>query len=405
MATRETVGVPVLAGFDYATDPGLRARMWERWDELRDEFPIFRADFGVDPIWVLTRYDDIHSAFQNYGLYSNECVVVTEPVGTHRWIPELDPPEHGKYRQLLTSWFTPGAVKALEPKIRAWCVELIDRFAAAGTCDFYRDFAHLFPTVIFMNLRGLPVERVNQLMQWADELMHTPSEDDPAGAIRQNATMSIMGMLGGLIAERRAEPKDDIMSALLEARIDGEPLTDSDLLQVTFLLYMAGLDTVAGELGCFFHHLATNPADRRRIAQEPTLVTAAVEEMLRAFSIVTTGRVLTADTELHGCPMKAGDRVLLPTPSANRDNGEFDGARDVNFDRERNRHMAFGAGPHRCLGSYLARAELAIALEEWHARIPEYELDTDQALGFHAAGVAGFDRLPLRWNVSGTACE
>ena len=390
--------VPVLDGFHYGTDPGLLASMWERWDELRQDHRFFKTvDNGPDLVWVMTRYADIHDALRDYELFSNECVQVTDPVGAHRWIPEeLDPPEHGKYRQLLTPRFAPSAVDALEPRVREVCVGLIEQFADKGSCDFFLDFARLFPTTIFMEIMGLPVDRSGEFLQWAHNLMHAGASDP---AQREEATMKIMGFLGQLVADRRSQPQDDLMSDLVTAEIDGQPIGDMELLEMCFLLYMAGLDTVAGELGAFFHHLATHQDDRRQIVNDPVCISDAVEELLRAYAIVTTGRLITRDVEWNGCPMKAGDRVLLPTPSANRDDAAFENSMSVDLSRQANRHIAFGAGPHRCVGSHLARLELGVALEEWHRRIPNYSLDTSEPLKFHSGGVAGYEKLPLIWPV------
>jgi cytochrome P450 len=166
------------------------------------------------------------------------------------------------------------------------------------------------------------------------------------------------------------------------------------------LLYAAGLDTVAGELGYMFLHLATHPDHRRLVTEQPERIPAFVEEALRVYSIVTTNRIVTRDTEFAGCPMKAGDRVLLSMPAADRDPRQFADADTFDVERTNNRHIAFAAGPHRCLGSHLARLELQIAVEEWHRRIPEYSLAADAEVTFHVGGVAGVDSLPLEWPVA-----
>jgi len=390
-----------LAQFNFESDPGLRAAMWERWDEVRDVAGAFEAKGPVAPVWFFTRYQDVHDGLQNWELFSSANVMAYAEMGQHTWLPEeLDPPVHGKYRQLIAPFLTPAAVKDMEVGVREQCISLIEEFKARGECDFFEEFAKLYPTTIFMKLMGLPVDRSETLMQWAHELMHLSDLEDPDGSIRMEATMSIMGFLAELVASRRADPQDDLATSIVSATIDGEPLGDEDLLQMLFLLYMAGLDTVAGELGAFFHHLATHPDDRRQIVSDPSLIPSATEEMLRAYSIVTTGRVVTRDAEFGGCPMKAGDRAVFALAPANRDSSQFPDATTVVLDRTVNRHMAFGLGPHRCLGSHLARLELKVALEEWHARIPDYHLDESMEVKFHAGGVAGFESLPLRWSTA-----
>lgn len=359
------------------------------------------GEAGPNAAWMLLRYEDIHEAFQGYDTFSSEgCLDPAD--GQPRSFPplipeELDPPEHAKYRQLLNPLFTPGRVRELEPSIRTHCVSLIEGFAARGHCDLVGDFARRYPTIIFMRLMGLPVDDADTFLDWADALMHSTPETDPDGAKRMSAAMDVFGYLGELLEARRNEPHDDIVSYLLTCEVDGKELEPHELLQMAFLLYMAGLDTVAGALGYMFSHLAEHPEHRQEIIQDTDRIPAAVEEFLRAYSIVTPVRVVTRDIEFAGCPMRKGDRVLLPTFSANRDEDEFASGQEVVLDRTVNRHMAFGAGPHRCVGSHLARSELRIALEEWHRRIPEYHLDDPTRLRQHVAGVAGFDSLPLRW--------
>jgi cytochrome P450 len=208
--------------------------------------------------------------------------------------------------------------------------------------------------------------------------------------------MGVAEFMERVLVERRAERQDDIMSYLLDAEIDGRALTDEELRQICFLLYAAGLDTVANALGFTFLHLARNPDDRRRLIDEPELIPEFIEEMLRYYGVVAPGRIVTRDVDYAGCPMKAGDRIICSIPAANRDPREFSDADTFRLDRTPNRHLAFAAGPHRCLGSHLARIELRVALEEWHARIPEYALADEDAVSYKL-GLIGVERLPLRW--------
>jgi cytochrome P450 len=409
---KQTSSVPAVTTlpFRHDTDPELLADPFNTWDRLREEHGTFLSDQAeAHGVWFLLRYDDIHAALQNPATFSNEIITpgygvaesASEPAAFAglKLIPEmLDPPEHTKYRQLLNPLLTPGKVKALEPMIRDHCVSLIDGFIADGQVEFSSVFARRFPTIIFMRLMGLPVDEADQLLDWVDQLMHGPREGESLDAATERAgkvAMDIFGYLNELIAKRRAQPQEDFVSYLLTCEVDARPLTDMELMQICFLLYMAGLDTVAGMLGYVFLHLATNDADRQRIVDDPAVIPSAVEEFLRRYGIVTTTRVVTHDVEFAGCPMKKDDRVVLPTGSANRDTREFQTADEFDMDRNPNRHIAFGAGPHRCVGSHLARLELAIALEEWHRRIPHYRVDNPSAIRHHVSGVGGVDELPL----------
>ncbi len=400
VANGSGVGAPTLE-ISMDSEPAMLANPFGFLDGLRDQYRSFYTSTSMMPGWVLLKYDDVHEAFQQYDTFSSQGAL-DPPSGEARTFPplipeELDPPEHTKYRQLLTPLFTPGRVEPMEESIRAHCISLIEGFKDAGACDVVAQFSRRYPTIIFMRLMGLPVEDADTFLDWADRLMHESVATDPDGAKRMAAAMDIFAYLGVLLNDRRAEPRDDIVSYLVACELEGRPLEEMELLQIVFLLYMAGLDTVAGTLGYMFRHLADHPDDRERIIADPSIIPTAVEELMRAYSIVTPVRVVTRDIEFAGCPMKAGDRVLLPTLSANRDD-EFPDGTSVDLGRSVNRHVAFGAGPHRCLGSHLARMELRIALEEWHARIPNYSVAPGAQLKQHVAGVAGYDVLPLVWS-------
>jgi cytochrome P450 len=398
----------------YTDDPELLADPWRTWDRLRDESPVFVASGAAADwdVWTLLRYDDVHAALRDPDTFSSRSVLhvyqgpklidPAEADAVRGMIPEeLDPPEHTKYRQLLTPLFAPQVVETLEPMIREWCVELIESFVEQGACDLNRDFARQYPTMIFLRLMGLPeggigdfLDTVNDRIREAASMGVAADQSMTAGYI-----MATMEHMNTVLAERRVQRQDDIVSYLLDVEIDGRPLDDAELQQICTLLYAAGLDTVAGELGYMFLHLANHPEHRRRVAKDPECIPAFVEETLRMYSIVTTNRIVTRDVEFAGCPMKAGDRVLLSMPAADRDPLQFPDADLFDIDRASNRHIAFAAGPHRCLGSHLARLELRIAVEEWHRRIPEYSLAADAQVTFHVGGVAGVDTLPLEWPV------
>jgi cytochrome P450 len=209
--------------------------------------------------------------------------------------------------------------------------------------------------------------------------------------------MEITAYLKDLIAARRGAPQQDVISDLLAGEIDGQPIDDEAALDTAVLLFIAGLDTVTAALGWIFYHLARNPVDRRRIVDEPALIPQAVEELLRYHSFLDVARTAVVDTTVGECPIRKGDRILIDSRSAGRDEAEFDRAAIIDFDRpaSANRHLAFGAGPHRCLGSHLARMELRVAVEEWHRLIPDYHLDPGAQIRFYGGGVAQLRELPL----------
>ena len=369
---------------------------FKRFDELRERNrPFFRTE-SAQGYYVFVDKDVILDGLQRPELFSSSVIVPEEPDPPYKWIPVmLDPPEHTKWRHLLASWFSPRTVERMADAQRVFAADLVDGIVDRGSCDFVADFAGLFPTTIFLQILGAPIDMLPTFMEWEHQILHGEGEPED----RFGAMMQVVAYFNELLDERRTsdEVGDDIVSVALQWEIDGEPVDNDDILSCLLLLFMAGLDTVAAQLTYGMHHLATNAADRRRLAQDPVLVPDAVEEILRTFPIVQTARKVTSDAEFHGCPLKAGDMVVFPLASANRDERAFADATTFRIDRGPTRHIGFGAGPHRCLGSHLARQEMAIALDEWHKRIPDYHLDRSRIATEHCGGVYGLDALPLAW--------
>jgi cytochrome P450 len=372
----------------------------DRYDELREQSPLYWNEFGPG-FWTVVNYEGILEVLQHPEKFSNSVVTALDPDPQYKWIPEmLDGDEHLQWRQQLGPLFSPKAVEKLEAKVRERAIDLIEEIVAKdqGKCDLMAEFAQRYPTTIFLELMGLPVDELDQFMEWEHAILHTPTDgSETSQQLRLEAMQSVMGRFAAIIAERRVEPRDDIVSKALMFQIDGKPVSDEDLLSFCLLMFMAGLDTVAVSLGWIFRHLAGHPEDRQRIVDEPELIPSAVEEFLRAYAIVIPARKVVQDTEIQGCPMKAGDMVNIPLAGATRDETVFPDAQSVDIERRPNNHIAFGAGPHRCLGSHLARRELRIALEEWHQRIPEYRLTPGSEL-FETGGQLGLTSLPLEWD-------
>jgi cytochrome P450 len=367
-----------------------------RYDELRAKGDVHFGLAGADnnPFWLVSRIEDIRTCLADPSTFSNSAVTPDTPNPPYLWIPEmLDPPLHTKWRQKLGPFFAPGAVDRLKPRVHEVMDEILDEVAGRGYCDYVADVALRFPNTIFMEIMGLPVPDAAQFQVWETAILHSGPTNGPAAL---QAMMDVMGYFTALIAERRKHRRDDMLSIALTWDIDGEPVTDNDLLAFCLLMFMAGLDTVAMQLSYSMYHLARHPDDRQRILDDPQLWEPAVEEFLRYYAFVSPGRKVVKDTEIAGCPVKAGQMVWLPLASANRDPAEFSEADKVLIDRKPNRHLAFGAGPHRCLGSHLARQELLIGLTKWHERIPHYRLDPDVPVREHG-GQVGLDNLPLIW--------
>jgi cytochrome P450 len=387
---------PVLEFNNATTGPVLSHA--EEIDALRQEHPFLRSTYATG-FWVMTGAEVIRDALQHPDTFSSTVVTVLDPDPPYKWIPEmLDPPEHTVWRQLLAPHFAPKAMERLEDKVQGRCREVIAAFAGKGHCDFLRDFAWRFPTTIFMELMGLPLEGLDQFLDWEHQILH-PTGDDPDQSRAFEAMLAVMGYFTELIDEKRAHPSDDLLSSSLDWTIDGKPIPLDDLLSWCLLMFMAGLDTVSTQLNYAFWHLAGHPDDRARIAADPALIPSAVEEFLRCFAFVAPSRKVMQDADFHGCPLKKGDMVLMPLSGATRDPARFEDAGSVRIDRSDNNHIAFGSGPHRCLGSNLARRELRVALEEWHRVIPDYRLTEGVEVTEHGGGLYGIDRLELSWNV------
>jgi cytochrome P450 len=360
--------------------------------------PVCRVQDEGD-YWMFTDHSVILDGLQQPENWSSSVIVPTDPNPPYKWIPVmLDPPEHTKWRHVLGSYFSPGRVAAMRDDQRRLAGELIDAVVPKGGCDFIVDIARVFPAVIFLNIMGMPVDKLDEFLGWEGMIFHSGEVGDAANEAQLAGMMKVMEYFSGLIAERRANPDpeaQDIVSKAVEWTIDGVPATDMDILNCLLLLFMAGLDTVASQLSYAMLHLASHSEDRARLAAEPDLIPHAVEELLRAYPIVQTARKATRDMDFHGCPVKTGDMASFPLAAAGRDNTAYPDARKVDFDRKVVRHLSFGGGPHRCLGSHLARQELVVLLEEWHRRIPEYKVAGHPTE--HGGQVWGLDSLNLSW--------
>jgi len=368
------------------------------YDRLREQYPEgARSSAGPRGFWVLTKCVPQREAYQMPAVFSNSAPGWYDPEPSYAWIPEmLDPPEHTKWRQLLSPFFSPKRVGEMEQSVRARCAALVDAIADQGACDYVTDFAQKYPTAIFLDIMGVPVDNLDQFMRWEDDILHTPLS--PEGLeVTTRAMSDVVEMFKEVIADRRRRPGEDLVSESLTWRIDGRPIPDDDLLAMCLLMFMAGLDTVTNMLAYSTWHLATHHDDRRTIVEDPEAIAPAIEEFLRYYAIVTPGRKVMSDIDFHGCPMRRGDMVYMPLAAATRDPDAFERADEVLIDRKVNNHIAFGAGPHRCLGSHLARREMKIGLEEWHRAIPDYQMVAGSDAPEYIGMQIGMKSLSLVW--------
>ncbi len=273
-------------------------------DVLREQHPYF-WDPEAQGYWVLTRYDDIREAYQTPELFSSDSFVPTDPDPTYFMIPtQVGPPQHVKFRRLLNPQFSPSVVAKMEDDARRFANESIDQFIDNGHCDLVREFGGTFPTKVFLAWSGLPTEDSPQFVEWVLAVFNELSSSRATAV--QAAIEGIRSYFRRVIDDRRHDPGGasiDIFTHLVQAKIDGALLSDDDLLSICEVLVLAGLDTVKQELGYAFRHFATHPSDRQRLVDEPEIIPAAVEEMLRMFSVAPPARKLTRDVDFHGCPM------------------------------------------------------------------------------------------------------
>jgi len=386
------------AGLAELMNPEVARRPQPIYALLHESSPVFRLD-GVGVI-VTTRAG-VDQVLHDPELFSSSTSA--HDLKTARpLIPlQIDPPDHRKYRKLLDPLFAPQKMRLLEEEIRALVNDLIDGFADDDQIDFAQRFSTPFPSQVFLTLFGLPMDDLATFLAMKDgvirpdhvtgkELGHPDTE-----ALQQRTSDSIYAYFERVIAERGEARSSDLLSHFLDAEVDGERLTHEEILDICFLFLIAGLDTVTATLDCVFTHLAEHPDDRRRLVDDPDAIPTILEELLRWETPVMGGaRVATDDTEVEGFEISKGEQVMVLYGAANVDESEFAHAGQVDWDREKNRHLAFGGGIHRCLGSHLARLELRVALTEWHRRIPEYSVAPGAELSF-TAGIRTLAAFPM----------
>jgi cytochrome P450 len=389
---------------DWATDfshlePEWAADPYPIQDDLRQRCPIAHTDrFGGG--WLPTRYEDVAAIAYDTERFSSRSIIMSNfrppkelaPVGGTPPISS-DPPFHHDARKLLLPAFTKTAVSRMEGPTRAFCHQLIDAFEGCDVVDAARDYAQHIPVRVIADMLGFPQEdgpRFREFIESSLEGVNLPPEE------RIERMDELFDYLLAQIRDHLDHPRDDLTTYLIEAELYGRKLDPSHVAGTMALLLIAGIDTTWSAIGASLWHLAKTPADRERLVAEPGLVPTAMEEFLRVYAPVTMARLVKEDMHWNGVDMKADDWVLLSFPAANRDPAQFEQADEVVIDRKVNRHVAFGLGIHRCVGSHLARMELRVALEVWLERVPEFGLADPAGVTWAAGQVRGPRSLPLR---------
>jgi cytochrome P450 len=372
----------------FARDPYPKLR------ELRERCPVAHTD-AHGGFWVVSRYDDVCEIARDPDVFSSRYVTVPTDIGYGEDVRlgplQFDPPEHTRLKRLLATAFVPAKVAPLAELTRETIIGLLEPHLATGSFDGSDDFARHVPTAVVCQILGLP-PTLTRFTDWVERVIE-PAADDLSGAME--AVGEILLFLMELVADRRANPGSDILSYLVEAELEGERLTDEDIINTCAVILLAGIDTTWSMLGCVLHYLGSNPAEQQYLRDHPELVPTATEEFLRAFAPVTLARQVRVDTVFHGQAMRAGEMVMISFPSANRDDAAFDQPDAVRLDRQPNRHLAFGTGIHKCLGSNVARMEVQLALEELLRLVPPFRVADDTVVTWSRGPVRGPRSLPI----------
>jgi len=388
--------------FDHG-DPQYNRHAHAIWAELRDKCPVAHSE-RYGGTWLPVTHELVREiAYDTENFTSRAVVVSTEvpldpaPIGGAPPITS-DPPFHHEARRVVLPPFSPKKIAEWEPEIRRLCNELLDKMEAEAknglTVDAAIQYAQHIPVNVIARMLGFPLEDQDLFREFVHDILENINLDPQE---RMSAFERIDAYLRAQIDDHVANPRDDLTGYLLDVELFGEKIPHELVGGFILLLLVAGIDTTWSAIGSSLWHLATHADDRRRLANDPSLMPTAIEEFLRAYAPVTMARLVAKDHDFHGCPMKKDEWVLLPFPAANLDPAEFPDADKVLIDRAENRHSAFGLGIHRCLGSNLARLELRVAVEEFIKRFPDFELaHGEEGVVWSVGQIRGPRQLPVR---------
>lgn len=398
----QTVAVPdnvppeLVVDFDFYTLAGKAEDIQLAWAELhKGPDIVWTPHYGG--YWIATRAADIQVMQVDHEHFShNEFDLPLNP-GRMKSIPlSLDPPDHTPYRKLLMTGFTPQKVRQYSEVARETAQDLVATLKPRGECEFIDDFAKVLPINVFLTMMGLPLSDRDFLLPRAEIAVR--SNDIELKARTQG---ELAGYLMGHIEDRKANPREDLLGMIVNGEVSDRALTPHEIMAMSLLVLVGGLDTVASQIGFVAHFLAKNPGHRRELVENPKLAQVACEEFLRRYGLPNTARQLTEDYDYKGLKFKKGDMIQMPKCLYGLDDRINDRPEVVDFHRKPSeiKHAAFGAGPHVCPGNVLARRELIIFLEEWLPAIPDFEIDPDRPPVFAAGSVNGVDKLYLKWAV------
>ena len=382
--------------FDHA-EPEYNENAPALWAELRETCPVAHTD-RYNGTWLPVTHELVTQIAYDTEHFTSRSVIVSPfeqlapaPIGGAPPITS-DPPFHHDARRLLLPAFAPKKIEQWEPDVRTLCKGLLAELGDADVIDAAAQYAQHIPVNVIALMLGFPVEDADIFFGFVHDVIEGINVELEQ---RMEAFVRLDAYVGQQVQEHVENPRDDLTTFLLNSTIFGEPLSLEHVSGSIVLLLIAGIDTTWSAISSSLLHLATHPEDRERLVADPSLIPTAIEEFLRAYAPVTMARMVKEDVEIGGCPMKVDDWVLLPFPAANVDPAAFDRADEVLIDRAENRHLAFGLGIHRCIGSNLARLELRVAIEEFLAHYPRFELATDKVT-WSVGQIRGPRTVPVR---------
>lgn len=393
----EHVPADRVVDLDIYAPPGFEVDYHRAWAKLQADNPGLVWTPHNEGHWVVLSGELLAEVQSDWERFSNRVIVLPKSIGElHKLIPTtIDPPEHRPFRKLLNDNLKPSAVRGMQERIRETAAALIESFRGEGYCDFTEQFARVFPIRIFLAMVNLPETDAPKIRLWA-ESMTRPDPQIPFDEARK----AFFDYLEPIIRERRDNPGEDMLSNMLRSDMGGRKLSHEEALSLCTQVLIAGVDTVVNFLGYVMLELARNRALREVLRNQPSGLLAATNELFRRFGLVTIAREVRKEIEFHGVTLKAGEMIAIPTSIHGLDPSSNPDPLTVDFGRNRAPHSTFGSGPHMCPGQELARSEVAITLEEWLARIPEFEVAADSDLTCKPGIVGSLNRLCLEWNVT-----
>lgn len=344
--------------------------------------------------WIARRFDLISAIVTDPEHFSVREMQIPRVKNPPFFIPlSLDPPDNLPYRRAMTPMFGPVAIKALEPRIRAWAARIVDGVADRGACDFQADVAKIFPVTVFMELMGMDLARLGEFRHLAERFFENQNDEAELGRL----SGVILGILKALIDEKRAHPDDKLMSHFITVDIGDRTMTDDEILAMSFVLFLGGMDTVTNLTGFAYQQLAAMPELQARLAADPGAIAAFTDEAVRLYGVINSPRLVVKEKMFGEARLRPGEMVLNLLPLGSRDPAKFVAPDAIDLDRKRQAHLTFSSGPHLCIGHVLGRAEVRILTEEWIKRIPVFRATGGARHGFRTGTVMAIEALPLEW--------